>query len=339
MSVVEAPAVPSLLAIDDLVVAYPGRGSLLSRAAPPTRAVAGVSLTVRPGETLGLVGESGCGKSTVARAIVGLVPPVGGSIRVDGVDIANMDAGQRRVWRRTVQMVFQDPYASLDPRMTVRRLVSEPWAIHPDVVPARRRAEEVDRILSLVGLDPAHADRYPHQFSGGQRQRIMIARALALRPRLLICDEPVSALDVSIQAQIINLLSDLQRELGIAYLFISHDLSVVRHVSRRVAVMYLGRIVEEGATETLFERPEHPYTTALLSAILPAEPWLERSDRIVLGGDVASPASPPPGCRFHPRCWRADGRCAVEEPRLRVIPGSLDAHHVVACHHPSSESR
>jgi len=336
-------AVKPILDIRDLVVTYPGRGGVLSRPTPSVTAVAGVSLQIFPGETLALVGESGCGKTTVARAIVGLIKTTGGSIRVGDADLGAMDGAATTRWRRQVQMVFQDPYSSLDPRMTARRLISEPWDIHPDVVAAADRPAEVERLLALVGLDPSHADRFPHQFSGGQRQRVMIARALALRPQLLVCDEPVSALDVSIQAQIINLLSDLQRQLGLAYLFISHDLSVVRHISHRVAVMYLGRIAEDGPTRTLFEAPDHPYTAALLSAVLPMTPWTQTSTRIVLAGDVASPADPPIGCRFHPRCWRADELCAGSEPVLRTLESRsstpADARSRVACHHPLDQER
>ncbi len=318
-----------LLAVEGLESGFRVREGFLGRRRSWIRAVAGVDLTIREGETLGLVGESGCGKSTLARSIVGLLRPLAGAIRIDGRSLADMGPDEERATRRVVQMVFQDPYSSLNPRMTVAQLVTEAWEIHADLVPRAERDRELARLLGLVGLDGSFAQRYPHQLSGGQRQRVSIARALAVRPRLLICDEPVSALDVSIQAQVINLLADLQEELGLAYLFISHDLSVVRWVSHRVAVMYLGRIVETGPTAELFAAPRHPYAAALLSAALPVTPWRAGgASRIVLQGDVPSPAAPPSGCRFHPRCWLATDRCAMDEPRL-------DAEaHAVACHYP-----
>jgi oligopeptide transport system ATP-binding protein len=325
-----------ILAVQGLVTSYWLRRGLLGRTTTEVQAVAGVDLEVLPGETVGLVGESGCGKTTVARSIAGLTRPKAGRILLEGRDLLEMSSSELRDTRRTIQMVFQDPYSSLDPRMTVRQLVSEGWEIHPDIVPRVARQAELVRLLALVGLDPAHLDRYPHQFSGGQRQRIGIARALALRPRIIVCDEPISALDVSIQAQVINLLTDLQAELGLAYLFISHDLSVVRHVADRVAVMYLGRIVETGPTERLYSSPSHPYTAALMSAALPMEPWAkDRPKRIVLVGDVPSPTHPPSGCRFHTRCWLAQSLCGESEPQLTPVEAARD----VACHFPLSPQR
>ena len=277
-------------------------------------AVEDVSLTVNRGETLGIVGESGCGKSTTARLIVRLLEPNGGSVRFDGRDISKLSQRALRPLRREMQIIFQDPYSSLNPRKSVGQIIGEPFAIHHTAKDVRRRVQE---LLARVGLSPEHYNRYPHEFSGGQRQRIGIARALALQPKLIVCDEPVSALDVSVQAQILNLLKNLQREFELTYVFISHDLSVIRQVSDRIAVMYLGRVVESGASESLYEHPRHPYTAALLSAV----PRPELKDgktrqRIVLGGDVPSPVNPPSGCVFHPRCPRAQpGRCDPSTPR------------------------
>ncbi len=299
------------------------------------RAVDRVSLTVHRGETLGLVGESGCGKSTLGRCLVRLYDVSGGTVRFEGRDITRLGTGALRPLRPRMQMVFQDPSSSLNPRRRVADLVAEPLRVHPGADgKARSRGEIRDRLhdlMDLVGLSREHLERYPHEFSGGQRQRIGIARALALEPSLIVADESVSALDVSVQAQIINLFMDLQDRLGITYLFIAHDLSVVRQISTRTAVMYLGSVVETGATETLFARPAHPYTEALLSAVPVAHAGEERRQRIVLKGDVPSPLRPPSGCRFHTRCPKAQDRCRVEPPLLR----DLDDGRVAACHYPN----
>ena len=318
-----------LLRVEDLVKHYPVRAGVFKRVVDHVQAVDGVSFTVRSGETLGLVGESGCGKSTVARTLIQLEEATGGHAYYRGRDILAMKGKELRELRRHVQMVFQDPYASLNPRMTVRDIVTEAWEIHDDVVPKKDRKATLDSLLERVGLDPSFATRYPHQFSGGQRQRIGIARALALNPEVLILDEPVSALDVSVQAQVVNLLQELQEEFGFAFVFIAHDLAVVRHISDRVAVMYLGKIAEEGPAAEIYDRPTHPYTQALLSAVPSGDPSARAAERLRLEGDVPSPQDPPSGCRFRTRCWKADQRCADEVPEL-VDRGF---GHPSACHY------
>jgi oligopeptide transport system ATP-binding protein len=317
-----------LLEVRDLVKHFSVGGGMFGRRGGTVRAVDGVSFVLRRGETLGLVGESGCGKTTTGRCILQLERPTSGQVIFEGRDLGALTDAELRPVRRRVQVIFQDPYASLNPRMTVGQILGEPLAVHGLVPDRAGRRERVRDLLRRVGLLPQHADRYPHQMSGGQRQRVGIARALAVEPSLIICDEPVSALDVSIQAQIINLLEDLQAELGLTYLFIAHDLAVVRHISDRVAVMYLGKIVEITDRRGLYETPLHPYTKALLAAVPIPDPALEaQRSRSVLLGEVPSPLNPPPGCVFHPRCPIAIDRCRVEVPPLRdVMPG-----HRAAC--------
>ena len=316
-----------LLQVRDVKTHFPVRGGVLGRVRGTVKAVDGVSFEVRRGETLGLVGESGCGKSTLGRTLLRLVDPTSGSIRFEGRELTGLSQRELRPLRRRMQLVFQDPYASLNPRMTVRDILGEPFAIHGLARGAEREAK-VAELLDLMGLARESLDRYPHEFSGGQRQRIGIARAIALRPDLVVADEPISALDVSIQAQIVNLLMDLQRDLGLTYVFIAHDLKIVEYVSTRVAVMYLGRIVELAEAADLYRRPRHPYTQALLSAVPVPDPEHQRS-RIVLQGDVPSPMAPPPGCPFNPRCPYARDTCRVDEPPLYQVSSTRGS----ACHY------
>jgi len=314
-----------LVEAEGLVKRFVARRSIFGRPLSHVNAVDGVSFTVEAGKTLALVGESGSGKSTVGRLVLRLIEPTAGHMRFAGQDVFAFNEAHTRTYRRQAQLVFQDPYASLNPRMTVGDILSEPIALH-DIVPPARRRERVAQVMELVGLEPRFAPRYPHEFSGGQRQRIVIARALAVEPKLIVCDEPVSALDVSIRSQVLNLLRDLQRRLGLAYIFISHDLAVVKHIADHVAVMYLGRIVETAPTDELFANPRHPYTRALLSAIPVPNPRARRN-RTILAGDVPSPINPPSGCHLHLRCPHAIERCRVERPAL-IASGD----HATACH-------
>ena len=317
------------LEVKNLTKTFPvGKKGLFSKPAGFVHAVDGVSLSIKSGETLGIVGESGCGKSTLGRVMTHLLPATTGQVLLNGADVTNAKGEELQNLRRTIQMIFQDPYSSLNPRHTVGRIVGMPLVVQ-NINPTQGRKKRVQELLELVGLNPEHYNRYPHEFSGGQRQRIGIARSLALEPKIIIADEPVSALDVSIQAQILNLLQDLQKQLNLSYVFIAHDLSVVKHVSDRVAVMYLGKIVEEAGSEELYSKPMHPYTLALLSAVPEPNPEKVR-ERILLSGDVPSPINPPSGCRFRTRCWRATELCATTEPPLVQI----SANHKVACHFP-----
>jgi oligopeptide/dipeptide ABC transporter ATP-binding protein len=332
------PVVPPggdvLLRVENLVKHFPIKSAaLFQRQRDFVHAVDDVSLEVRQGQTLGLVGETGCGKSTLARCVARLYPLTSGRVIFDGKDISKLSARRMRPFRREIQMIFQDPYGSLNPRRRVGSIIGDPYAIHKTASGAERK-RKVQHIMELVGLNPEHFNRFPAEFSGGQRQRIGVARALAFSPKLIICDEPVSALDVSIQAQIINLLADLQSELGLTYIFIAHDLSVVRHVSDTVAVMYLGRITEQAPVEDLWAHPRHPYTDALLSAVpVPDPAYVAKRERIILVGDVPSPIAPPSGCRFHPRCPKAAQACVDEVPELTPRLGD-EAAHVTACHYP-----
>ncbi|MBN8492114.1 MAG: ABC transporter ATP-binding protein [Burkholderiales bacterium] len=325
-----SPVSAPLLQVKGLKKHFPIRGGLLRRVVDHVHAVDGVSFDMQPGETLGLVGESGCGKSTTGRCVLRLIEPTAGQVLFEGRDVGAMTPQQLRGMTRDMQIIFQDPFASLNPRMTVAAIVGEGLVIHQLAKGPREIEDRVVQLLQTVGLSPDHMRRFPHEFSGGQRQRIGIARALALNPKLLVCDEAVSALDVSIQAQVINLLEDLREQFNLSYIFIAHDLSVVEHISHRVAVMYLGRIVELAPSRALYASPRHPYTEALLSAVPIPDPTVKRP-RIVLEGDVPSPIHPPSGCHFHPRCPRAQAQCRTEAPVLRELaPG-----HRAACHFPN----
>ncbi len=315
-----------LLRVRDLKKWFPIKSGLLGRVTGQVKAVDGVSFDLMKGETLGLVGESGCGKTTVGRSLLRLIEPTAGSVHFKGQELLGLGASELRHTRRNMQIIFQDPYSSLNPRMTVEGIIGEAMTVHGIASGADRR-KRVGDLLEKVGLSQRHLGRYPHEFSGGQRQRVGIARALALEPEFIVCDESVSALDVSIQAQILNLLMDLQEELGLSYLFIAHDLSVVEHIANRVAVMYLGKIVEQCASKVLYENPLHPYARALLSAVPIPDPT-RRRDRILLEGDVPTPINPPSGCTFHTRCWLAEERCKTQVPALRTLPSG----HQVSCH-------
>jgi oligopeptide/dipeptide ABC transporter ATP-binding protein len=334
----ERPDVPQgevLMQVRDLVKHFPIRKGLLQRQVGAVRAVDGVSFDVLRGETLGLVGESGCGKSTTARLLLRLMPPTAGSIKIDGEEIGDANGSRLKELRRDMQMIFQDPYSSLNPRKTVGTVIAEPFAIHGLLKGENERKKTVQELMDRVGLNPEHYNRYPHEFSGGQRQRIGVARALALKPKVIVADEPVSALDVSIQAQILNLLRELQRDMGITLIFIAHDLSVVRHMCDRVAVMYLGRIVEMASNEQLYAHPRMPYTGALMSAVPVPQPRLAASKkRQILAGDVPSPSNPPPACPFHTRCWKAQEICRQDTPPLEPKEGG----NIAACHFPLTDA-
>jgi oligopeptide transport system ATP-binding protein len=323
----------NLVEVEDLKVHFPIRAGIFKTEVGTVKAVDGISFEVRKGETLGLVGESGCGKSTTGRALIRLREPTEGTVRFDGIDLGSLKSEQLRRMRRRMQIIFQDPYGSLDPRMTVGSIISEPIDTH-NLAKGGARKERVADLLRIVGLDPKYVSRYPHEFSGGQRQRIGVARALAVEPEFIVCDEPISALDVSIQAQVLNLLTDLRSQLGLTYLFIAHDLSVVKHISDRVAVMYLGKIVEIGPPDVMYAAPGHPYTRALLSAVPVPDPEMERKrKRVILTGDVPSPVNPPEGCRFHTRCWLYERlgkpeQCRTIDPPVRILEGD----HGAACH-------
>ena len=331
----DAPAADrsNLVEVEDLKVYFPIRAGIFKTEVGTVKAVDGITLQIRRGETLGMVGESGCGKSTIGRALIRLREPTAGTVRFDGVDLGSLKSDKLRQMRRRMQIIFQDPYGSLDPRMTVGSIIGEPIDTH-HLAKGAARKERIADLLRIVGLDPQYVSRYPHEFSGGQRQRIGVARALAVEPEFIVCDEPISALDVSIQAQVLNLLTDLRRQLGLTYLFIAHDLSVVKHISDRVAVMYLGKVVEIGPPASMYAAPGHPYTRALLSAVPVPDPESERRRRrVVLQGDVPSPVNPPEGCRFHTRCWlyeRLDkpAECRTVDPPLRTLQGDQE----VACH-------
>ncbi len=326
-----------LLSVRNLVKRFPVKGGILGREVASVKAVQDISFDIRRGETLGLVGESGCGKSTLGRCILRLIEPTSGEIYFKGQDITQLDSGEMRKLRRNMQIVFQDPYASLNPRMTIEEILGEPLIIHGLSDSKEDRRKQIYELLDLVGLRRESISRYPHEFSGGQRQRICIARALSVKPEFLVCDEPVSALDVSIQAQIVNLMQDLQKELKLTYLFIAHDLKVVEHISNRVAVMYLGKIAEIAESEQLYSNPRHPYTRALLSAIPIPDPT-HKNERIILQGDVPSPLNPPEGCYFNPRCPSVQDRCRSERPVLEGVDPS-DPQHQAACHFPAGGDR
>jgi oligopeptide/dipeptide ABC transporter ATP-binding protein len=324
-----------IMEVRDLVKEFPIHAGFFRRQVGAVHAVSGISFDVYRGETLGLVGESGCGKSTTARLLLRLMQPTGGSINFEGREIANIGGGELKALRREMQMIFQDPYSSLNPRKTVGSIIADPFVIHGLLTGKGERKRAVQELMDTVGLNPEHYNRYPHEFSGGQRQRIGVARALALKPKVIVADEPVSALDVSIQAQVLNLLRDLQRDLGLTLVFIAHDLSVVRHMCDRVAVMYLGRIAELASSDQLYAHPRMPYTGALMSAVPVADPRLAAAKkRQILAGDVPSPTNPPPACRFHTRCWKAQEICRMEQPELEPKQGG----NVAACHFPLTDA-